>query len=809
MPYHIYNIEYNSNGPAIAISPILLRFIPCYEGLSFVAGFYCTFPCETFIFAIYIVYANNAGINTTTGTINPQVVWSANRGHAVHDNATVHLTSNGDLLLLDNDGSVAWSTNTSGRSVAGMTLSESGNLILFDHKNASVWQSFDHPTDCLLPEQPLVEGTKLTPNTSATTWFTTSQLYYLTTLADGLYAFVESNPPQLYYQKTVPTTKTRNKLTYATVANGSLAIFPQSFPPLGWDGRACLPTSNSLQYLRFEFDGHLRLYELHPSRIVVKDMLQEELNDCAYPTVCGEYGICFNGECSCPFESNISLTYFKQIYDLTSSLGCAPVTPVSCSSVKDHQLVAVQDVSYFNYLDFRAALPKPTDEESCKQACLRNCSCKAALFQYGDNTSLGYCLLPSQLFSMEAIQSNKTGYNSSAFMKVQIAQSPLTSPPNKSGNTTSSTGKRVRIAIILGSTMAVAAVLLIMIIIVVVCLRKRLYQDKNEGDDFEQIPGMLTRFTYDRLRIATEDFSKKIGEGGFGTVFEGNIDEEKVAVKRMDQVGQEKKEFLAEVEAIGSIHHINLVRLIGFCIQGSHRLLVFEHMSKGSLDKWIYYKENNAPLDWHARYQIITDIAKGLAYLHEGCRQRIAHLDIKPQNILLDNNFNAKVSDFGLAKLIDRDKSHVITRMRGTPGYLAPEWLTSHITEKADIYSFGIVVMEIINGRKNLDCSQPEENIHLISILQEKAKSGELADMIDKHSEDMQEHIGEVIQMMKLAMWCLQIDSNRRPLMSMVVKVLEGALDVETSIDYNFVVTTAVRTSSSPRPPASVLSGPR
>jgi serine/threonine protein kinase len=209
---------------------------------------------------------------------------------------------------------------------------------------------------------------------------------------------------------------------------------------------------------------------------------------------------------------------------------------------------------------------------------------------------------------------------------------------------------------------------------------------------------------------------------------------------------QGKKEFLAEVETIGRIEHINLVRLIGFCAEKSHRLLVYEYMPRVSLDRWIYCRHNNAPLDWATRYRIILDSAKGLCYLHEECRRKIAHLDIKPQNIFLDENFNAKLADFGLSKLIDRDQSMVITVMRGTPGYPAPEWLTSRITEKVDIYSFGIFIMEIISGRTCVDYSQPVERIQLIYFLRETAKNN-LQDMIDKRSPDMVSNLGGVIEM--------------------------------------------------------------
>jgi len=254
---------------------------------------------------------------------------------------------------------------------------------------------------------------------------------------------------------------------------------------------------------------------------------------------------------------------------------------------------------------------------------------------------------------------------------------------------------------------------------------------------------MPMRFSYEKLRQCTEDLSKKLGEGGFGSVFEGKLDGETIAVKRLESAMQGKKEFLAEVETIGSIEHINLVRLIGFCAEKSHRLLVYEYMPRGSLDRWIYCRHNNAPLDWATWYRIILDIAKGLCYPLEEWRPKIAHLDIKPQNILLDENFNAKLADFGLSKLIDRDQSRVITVMRGTPGYLAPEWLTSGITKKVDIYSFGVVIMEIISGRTCIDHSQPVAKIQLIYLLREAAKNSNLQDMIDKRSPDMVSNLGQ------------------------------------------------------------------
>ncbi|PKU71734.1 G-type lectin S-receptor-like serine/threonine-protein kinase SD2-5 [Dendrobium catenatum] len=296
-----------------------------------------------------------------------------------------------------------------------------------------------------------------------------------------------------------------------------------------------------------------------------------------------------------------------------------------------------------------------------------------------------------------------------------------------------------------------------------ICLRAcKKTKRSEEQDDILNLPRLPNRFSFKDLKIATENFGHKIGQGGFGSVFEGKLaDDTKIAVKRLEDgiIGQGRKEFLAEVETIGNLHHINVVRLIGFCAEKSHRLLVFEFMENGSLEKWIFGRTPDTVLDWQTKVKIIIDIAKGLSYLHEECRQRIAHLDIKPQNILIDKNFNAKVADFGLAKLIDRDQRELNTRMRGTIGYLAPEWLTSTITEKVDVFSFGIV---------------------------EKVKIDRLLDMVDRNEIDIQLYGEKVVEMMRLAMWCLQTNSSKRPSMSTVVMVLEGNLSLETDLDYNF-----------------------
>ncbi|KAI9395676.1 hypothetical protein POPTR_004G014636v4 [Populus trichocarpa] len=329
---------------------------------------------------------------------------------------------------------------------------------------------------------------------------------------------------------------------------------------------------------------------------------------------------------------------------------------------------------------------------------------------------------------------------------------------------------------------------------------------------------MPVRFSYQELYVATDNFNERLGRGGFGSVFKGKLgDGTQIAVKRLEKRGQGMSAFLAEAEAIGSLHHFNLVRLIGFCAEKSSRLLVFEYLSNGSLDNWIFTNVKKNFLDWQTRKKIILDIAKGLAYLHEDCRHTIIHLDVKPQNILLDSSFHAKIADFGLSKLINRDMSQVQISMRGTPGYLAPEWRQplGRITVKVDIYSFGIVLLEIVCARRNADQSQPESAFHLLTMLQKKADHQDgVIDIVENLDEYTRSDREEITRMIKVAAWCLQDDPERRPLMSTVLKVLEGVMEVDSNINYRFshaMISSPAGNNhiSSAAPPASVLSNPR
>ena len=284
-------------------------------------------------------------------------------------------------------------------------------------------------------------------------------------------------------------------------------------------------------------------------------------------------------------------------------------------------------------------------------------------------------------------------------------------------------------------------------------------------------------FSYNELKRATNGFKEQLGKGSFGAVYKGALYKGKrlVAVKRLEKLVEEgEREFRSEMRAIGRTHHRNLVRLLGYCAEDSKRLLVYEYMSNGSLADHLF-KAQMSP-NWNERVTIALDIARGILYLHEECEASIIHCDIKPQNILMDDFWTAKISDFGLAKFLMADQTRTFTGVRGTRGYLAPEWQkNTPISVKADVYSYGIVLLEIVCCRRNveLDVSNEEEVI-LSTWIYNCFVARELHKILRGEEADKT----MVENMVKVALWCIQDEPALRPTMKSVVLMLEGITEV-------------------------------
>ncbi|KAK4363608.1 hypothetical protein RND71_018849 [Anisodus tanguticus] len=341
--------------------------------------------------------------------------------------------------------------------------------------------------------------------------------------------------------------------------------------------------------------------------------------------------------------------------------------------------------------------------------------------------------------------------------------------------------------------------------------RRQLLENQLDSDGRElrieysflrKVAGVPTRFRLKELEEATDNFGTLVGRGSSASVFKGVLsDGASVAVKRIQGEERGDKEFKSEVAAIASVQHVNLVRLLGYCSVSTMgpRFLVYEYIVNGSLNNWIFQKRGSRGcLSWDLRCRVALDVAKALSYLHHDCRSCILHLDVKPENILLDENHHAILADFGLSKLMGKDESRVVTTIRGTRGYLAPEWLLENgISEKSDVYSYGMVLLELIGGRRNITVAEignsKSKFSYLPKIVSEKLAQGKIMDVVDKRlAHEVSAGGGVVeIQVKKLvcvALSCIQERPKLRPTMARVVEMLVGRVPVEEPLQTTMLI---------------------
>ncbi|XP_057417309.1 probable LRR receptor-like serine/threonine-protein kinase RFK1 [Lotus japonicus] len=351
--------------------------------------------------------------------------------------------------------------------------------------------------------------------------------------------------------------------------------------------------------------------------------------------------------------------------------------------------------------------------------------------------------------------------------------------------------KKGRRKIVIGVGFGVSALCLVLIIVGIFWRRGYIKgiirREKGiKGQDFQQ-----GTFTLKQIRDATDDFSpdNKIGEGGFGPVYKGQLsDGTWVAVKQLSSKSRQgNREFLNEIGMISCVQHPNLVKLHGCCTEGDQLILVYEYMENNSLARALFSSKDQLNLDRPTRLRICIGIAKGLAFLHEESRLKIVHRDIKATNVLLDGNLNPKISDFGLAKLDEEDKTHVTTRVAGTIGYMAPEYaLWGHLSYKADVYSFGVVVLEIVSGKNNNNYMPSDNCVCLLDRAYHLQQTENLVKLVDE-SLGSKVNPTEAQNMLKVALLCTNTSPSLRPTMSEVVNMLEGRIsipdvDPETSV---------------------------
>ncbi|RZC29579.1 probable leucine-rich repeat receptor-like serine/threonine-protein kinase At3g14840 isoform X3 [Glycine soja] len=361
-----------------------------------------------------------------------------------------------------------------------------------------------------------------------------------------------------------------------------------------------------------------------------------------------------------------------------------------------------------------------------------------------------------------------------------ISVDPNFIPPSESGSSSISIIRVVVAVVVAGA--------IIILIFGILWWKRFLGWERSVARELKGFESQTSLFTLRQIKAATNNFDKslKIGEGGFGLVYKGVLsDGTVVAVKQLStRSRQGSREFVNEIGLISALQHPCLVKLYGCCMEEDQLLLIYEYMENNSLAHALFAKNDESEkcqlrLDWQTRHRICVGIAKGLAYLHEESKLKIVHRDIKANNVLLDKDLNPKISDFGLAKLNDEDKTHLSTRIAGTYGYIAPEYaMHGYLTDKADVYSFGIVALEIVSGMSNTISQPTEECFSLIDRVHLLKENGNLMEIVDKR---LGEHFNktEAMMMINVALLCTKVSLALRPTMSLVVSMLEGRTRIQ------------------------------
>ncbi|GMI90010.1 NEMATODE-INDUCED LRR-RLK 2 [Hibiscus trionum] len=362
---------------------------------------------------------------------------------------------------------------------------------------------------------------------------------------------------------------------------------------------------------------------------------------------------------------------------------------------------------------------------------------------------------------------------------------PLISAITVTPNFRVDTGEELSAGAIAG--IVIGSCVVLVLLLVILRLTGYLGGKDNENNELHGLELQTGYFSLRQIKAATNNFdsANKIGEGGFGPVYKGvPSDGTVIAVKQLSSKSKQgNREFVNEIGMISALQHPNLVKLYGCCIEGNQLLLIYEYLENNSLARALFGRdEQRLTLDWSTRKKICMGIARGLAYLHEESRLKIVHRDIKATNVLLDKDLNAKISDFGLAKLDEEENTHISTRIAGTIGYMAPEYaMRGYLTDKADVYSFGVVLLEIVSGKSNTNYRPKEEFVYLLDWAYVQQEQGNLLELVDpilgsKYSDE------EALRMLNLALLCTNPSPTLRPSMSSVVSMMEGKIPVQAPL---------------------------
>ncbi|CAL4893602.1 unnamed protein product [Urochloa decumbens] len=731
------------------------------------------------------IWYNNIAVRTP--------VWVANRDRPVSDPAASRLAiapdGSNNLLLLDPSGSHVWSTNTTAAAAntnANTTvvavLLDTGNLVLAPSSNVSavLWQSFDHVGDTWLPGGKLRRDKATGALQGMTSWRSRGDP------APGPYTLHldPSGAPQyvLTWNGTVDYWLTGDWngrfFTGApeVAASGGDSGYSFQFVDNDRESYFTYGFANNSTVYRFVTDvsgqvkGWFWVEALQRWNLVYA----EPKARCAVPRTCGAFGVCSDAASACDCARGFAPRDADSWNAGDTTAGCvrnAALLPCGGGGKNGSSETKVMQADRFFRMDGmrlpdggRAAAAAASSGE-CESACLGDCACSAYAYN-------GSCVLwDGDLQNLEENYGSQQPGAGTLYLRLAASEFPK-----------ARSHKRRNIGIAVGAAAIVCLVLAASFLAVRTTTARRAKRIQKGLAITAAAGGRVTTFKYKDLQLP---------------------DGTPIAVKKLEGLRQGEKQFRAEVSTLGTVRHVNLIRLLGFCSEGADRRLpVYEHMPNGSLDRHLFggAAGRRAELGWRARRGVAVGVARGLAYLHGECRDRIIHCDVKPENILLDKDLTPKVADFGLAKLVGRDFSRVLTTMRGTVGYLAPEWIGGEaITAKADVFSYGMMLFEIVSGRRNVEphggrssSSAPDSSDYsstssssggaaffpLVVARRLAEAEGDVEALLDPElggDADAE----EVRRVCKVECWCIQDDVDARPTMAEVVQALEGLTDLE------------------------------
>ncbi|KAF8695964.1 hypothetical protein HU200_036842 [Digitaria exilis] len=719
-----------------------------------------------------------------THASNKTPIWTANPGAPVNGRGSrITFRRDGDLALADANGTTVWESKTSSSGGMAITLLETGNLVISDPSSTTLWQSFDWPTDTLVPSQPLTKENRLVASYFSF-YFDNDNVLRL--LYDG------PNISSIYWPSP----------DYGVFGNGRTDYNSSRVAVL--DGDGVFVSSDGLvahasdlglpgvkRRLATDPDGIVRIYSLDAATggwtVTWAAMAQPG----SVHGLCGQNAICEylpRLRCSC-------LPGYEMVDRQDSRKGCKPmffsVSVTNCSQVQQppeqrFKFVEVAQTDFYGYdLGFNSSVTF----EHCKKLCLEMCLCTAFSYRL---TGTGVCYPKGVLFN---------GYTSpnfpgSIYIKVPIdfdassdsvsartSSQGLACNPNGPEIVQGSpdTFKRPTRSNTKWSYLFAFATVLGVLDIIFIATSWWFLSSKQSipagsleaAAGYRMVTSQFRRFTYRELKDATGNFKEELGRGGSGVVYRGVLDDKGkvvVAVKKLTNVSRGDEEFWAEMTVIGRINHINLVRIRGFCSQGKHKLLVYEYVDNESLDKHLFDPDRALP--WRDRFRIALGTARGLAYLHHECLEWVIHCDVKPENILLTREFDAKLSK---REGTTGDSSLEPSHMRGTTGYMAPEWaLNVPINAKVDVYSYGIVLLEMVIGRRVSDQTtaggERLEMSQIARLLRQAVDTGNVMPLVDGRLQG-QFNPRQALEMVRISLSCME-ERSSRPTMDDIAKVL-------------------------------------